>query len=157
MGSSIDDDITRWSHKKQARMFAVIISHLLMERGGEFKISLRDMEKVHADIGFATDDGIFTAAVNMDDVPERLRVPCTCGSGGHPRHCKRHPDAFEAHVMEMNRDLALEDELDKAKEKLDACQAAWLKVSQEFGSDEPMSCASIVAGIKLLRKRAGEE
>lgn len=28
-------------------------------------------------------------------------IECTCGSGGHPRHCKLHPDQFRIHVAEM--------------------------------------------------------
>jgi len=31
-------------------------------------------------------------------------VRCTCGSGAHPRHCKRHPWGFAAHVAELNSD-----------------------------------------------------
>lgn len=33
-------------------------------------------------------------------------VRCTCGSGAHPRHCKRHPWCFAAHVAELNSDNA---------------------------------------------------
>lgn len=28
--------------------------------------------------------------------------PCTCGSGGHPRKCNRHPNAYRHHVAELN-------------------------------------------------------
>ena len=34
---------------------------------------------------------------------------CTCGSGGHPRHCKEHPDAYDKHVAEINATNALEE------------------------------------------------
>ena len=27
---------------------------------------------------------------------------CTCGSGGHPRQCELHPNAYERHVAELN-------------------------------------------------------
>ena len=27
---------------------------------------------------------------------------CTCGSGGHPRRCATHPDAYDAHIAELN-------------------------------------------------------
>lgn len=27
---------------------------------------------------------------------------CTCGSGGHPRECAKHPEAYEAHIRELN-------------------------------------------------------
>lgn len=29
---------------------------------------------------------------------------CTCGSGGHPRRCDLHPDAYDAHLAELNED-----------------------------------------------------
>lgn len=29
---------------------------------------------------------------------------CTCGSGGHPRRCDTHPDAYDAHIAELNED-----------------------------------------------------
>jgi hypothetical protein len=30
--------------------------------------------------------------------------PCTCGSGGHPRKCERHPGRFSIHCMELSMD-----------------------------------------------------
>ena len=30
------------------------------------------------------------------------RHPCRCGSGGHPRRCERHPNAYDRHVVELN-------------------------------------------------------
>jgi len=29
---------------------------------------------------------------------------CTCGSGGHPRRCDLHPDAYEEHTADLNAD-----------------------------------------------------
>lgn len=46
--------------------------------------------------------------------------PCTCGSGGHPRECVKHPISFELHCAEisienMAREMAtLEQERDEA-------------------------------------------
>ena len=40
-----------------------------------------------------------------------LTEACRCGSGGHPRECKRHPLAYDQHVAEMNaetREVAAE-------------------------------------------------
>ena len=30
------------------------------------------------------------------------RHPCRCGSGGHPRRCERHPNAYDRHIVELN-------------------------------------------------------
>jgi hypothetical protein len=35
---------------------------------------------------------------------------CTCGSGGHPRHCAKHPEAYAAHVAEINAEWDAEEE-----------------------------------------------
>lgn len=37
---------------------------------------------------------------------------CTCGSGAHPRPCEEHPDAYAAHVKELNseNDMSLLEE-----------------------------------------------
>jgi len=32
--------------------------------------------------------------------------PCTCGSGAHPRPCKKHPKAFDEHVREINEEMS---------------------------------------------------
>lgn len=40
---------------------------------------------------------------------EQLREGCTCGSGGHPRHCKRHPAAYKIHCDEIDRENAHEE------------------------------------------------
>lgn len=34
---------------------------------------------------------------------------CTCGSGAHPRRCKRHPCAWNIHVASMNLEDLLQD------------------------------------------------
>ncbi len=48
---------------------------------------------------------------------EQGKAPCTCGSGFHPRECKRHPWAHEAHVNELNLENA-RDELADVTEDL---------------------------------------
>ena len=40
---------------------------------------------------------------------EALDATCTCGSGGNPRRCARHPDAYDAHITEMNRENDADD------------------------------------------------
>jgi hypothetical protein len=42
------------------------------------------------------------------ELEAQLREGCTCGSGGHPRHCARHPCAYEEHC----RQLTIESQLD---------------------------------------------
>ena len=29
---------------------------------------------------------------------------CACGSGAHPRRCEKHPDAYDEHCDEINRE-----------------------------------------------------
>jgi hypothetical protein len=41
-----------------------------------------------------------------------LDQDCTCGSGGHPRECKKHPLRFDRHVRELNEIGQLEDLID---------------------------------------------
>lgn len=35
-------------------------------------------------------------------LPKAPAPKCTCGSGGHPRHCSAHPWAFDEHVADLN-------------------------------------------------------
>jgi hypothetical protein len=35
-----------------------------------------------------------------------IAVRCTCGSGGHPRYCDTHPDAYAAHVAELEAEAS---------------------------------------------------
>ena len=39
-----------------------------------------------------------------------IEEKCTCGSGAHPRRCKKHPDAYEKHCEELNAEWQKEDE-----------------------------------------------
>lgn len=60
---------------------------------------------------------------------EQLREGCTCGSGAHPRPCKRHPEAYEVHVEALNTEAALErlrDVLIEAREYVRAHSAVML-------------------------------
>lgn len=43
----------------------------------------------------------------------RSSEACTCGSGAHPRRCALHPDAYDAHVLDLNRDSFLDDLLEE--------------------------------------------
>lgn len=42
--------------------------------------------------------------LRMRSLSERPRLPgrCTCGSGGHPRTCRLHPDRYEEHIAELD-------------------------------------------------------
>lgn len=60
---------------------------------------------------------------------------CTCGSGGHPRECKLHPELYRLHVAELNLECHLpEDEAaTKAMDELiEATQAALKKRKDEI-------------------------
>lgn len=48
-------------------------------------------------------------------IPE---TKCTCGSGGHPRHCDKHPDRRELHIVEMNYENALH-KIENLKDKIE--------------------------------------
>jgi hypothetical protein len=37
---------------------------------------------------------------------------CTCGSGGHPRECKLHPELYRLHIAELNLEGILPDDPD---------------------------------------------
>ena len=45
---------------------------------------------------------------------EAAATPCTCGSGAHPRRCATHPEAYDRHVADLNRENALADAKDPA-------------------------------------------
>lgn len=43
---------------------------------------------------------------------------CTCGSGAHPRRCKKHPWAYQQHIFELNKDTMF-DEIEELKDRLE--------------------------------------
>ena len=48
---------------------------------------------------------------DLEDLRARGVVPdadCTCGSGGHPRPCAKHPHRMEMHAREIDAENALE-------------------------------------------------
>lgn len=57
-------------------------------------------------------------------------APCTCGSGGHPRGCRRHPEAFTAHVAELN-----------AENNADAA------AGERFAAEHPYAAGAMHGGI----------
>ena len=65
-------------------------------------------------------DPSYYASRGCPGVERRSEVaqPCTCGSGGHPRECAKHPLAKELHCAEMSLDnvTAERDSLEKALE-----------------------------------------
>jgi hypothetical protein len=49
---------------------------------------------------------------SIDNVPSRKcgdHARCTCGSGGHPRYCEKHPERYDQHVAELNHEGELDD------------------------------------------------
>lgn len=60
---------------------------------------------------------------------------CTCGSGGHPRKCEKHPWAFSAHAADLNHDALsaeveeLETRLNAAIKRIDLLEAALKQAS----------------------------
>jgi hypothetical protein len=56
-------------------------------------------------------------------------ITCTCGSGGHPRACKLHPELYRLHVAELNVENNLSDdpEARKAMDELNAATQEVLK------------------------------
>lgn len=39
-----------------------------------------------------------------------IKTGCTCGSGGHPRDCKLHPELYRLHIAELNLEGAISDD-----------------------------------------------
>lgn len=53
---------------------------------------------------------------------KQLKEGCTCGSGGHPRKCARHPGAFDRHCEELNMIARDEEQAERIAEL-----EAWLE------------------------------
>lgn len=48
---------------------------------------------------------------------------CRCGSGAHPRRCEAHPNAFDAHVFDLNQQTKQDDTIDRLRAALvEACR-----------------------------------
>jgi hypothetical protein len=41
---------------------------------------------------------------------------CSCGSGPHPRRCELHPNVYDFHCAELNKDYELDELREKMKE-----------------------------------------
>lgn len=63
-----------------------------------------------------------TAFVASLSTPPPQDVPCTCGSGGHPRACDRHPWNHQRHIDSLNAEYGQQtiDELETEREQLRA-------------------------------------
>ena len=53
-------------------------------------------------------------------------TPCTCGSGGHPRHCAKHPEEYAKHCAEL-------DWLNAYDTGAEAMQNAAVEAVREYG------------------------
>ena len=51
-----------------------------------------------------------------------LGLACYCGSGGHPRRCKKHPWAFHMHITDIDMDSLRSyiEDFEKRIEKLES-------------------------------------
>jgi hypothetical protein len=63
--------------------------------------------------------GFHTVAISPDAEAHRCGNSgtwerCTCGSGGHPRECELHPEAYAAHCAELDAIAAETDEEGRA-------------------------------------------
>ena len=55
---------------------------------------------------------------------------CTCGSGGHPRHCRAHPLAFEAHCLSLDAYAQIPDCSASETDAYEATLAAWVEAER---------------------------
>lgn len=63
---------------------------------------------------------------------------CTCGSGGHPRKCDMHPEAYRLHVALLNVEAILDSEGLRASiesaDRMYACVDELEEAAKEFGA-----------------------
>ena len=62
------------------------------------------------------------------------QTPCTCGSGGHPRKCKRHPLRFKMHCAELDAAAREEERLDTLRESLAQAEAKCDKAEAQLAA-----------------------
>lgn len=87
-----------------------------------------------------------------------LDVRCTCGSGGHPRICKRHPWGYERHCMELNT-IGWEEENEELERRnteleaeLECVKAGWhAHMEHSLALEERLADAK-----EALRRARGE-
>lgn len=48
----------------------------------------------------------------------KIGLICYCGSGMHPRRCKKHPWAYQQHIFELNYGI-LSDNVDELEERIE--------------------------------------
>lgn len=91
-----------------------------------------------------------------DALAAQLREGCTCGSGAHPRECKRHPGRFEAHCRELDAESRLGD---MAAEIEDAARTARRDAINEVlrasWSPDPAWRDAIYAEVGALARMVG--
>lgn len=91
---------------------------------------------------------------DLADLRARGVVPdadCTCGSGGHPRPCARHPHRMEMHAREIDAENALEQmrrERDEARSYRDA-------MAQELGDARADLAEARATNARLHRRAQG--
>jgi hypothetical protein len=76
---------------------------------------------------------------DLADLRARGVVPdadCTCGSGGHPRPCAKHPHRMEMHAREIDAENALEQmrrERDEARAEAERFHEAMIEARRGLG------------------------
>lgn len=68
-----------------------------------------DQRELLHDYLWSTDSPLVTAVGELTEAVRALKpaeVACTCGSGGHPRDCLKHPQGKALHVMTLNYESA---------------------------------------------------
>lgn len=87
-------------------------------------------------------------------------VPCSCGSGGHPRRCDRHPWEYEKHIMEIDlgtmneRVEEIEAECAELREALE-----WtVEVDPDlYGNEDPEKGVPLTPVARALSSDAGRD
>ena len=92
------------------------VARLKRERDREVIQHARDLLAATKERNAARDEVERLKAESLTDHERTLVLnpakACTCGSGGHPRTCKRHPDAKAAHILQLNYEGAGEENME---------------------------------------------
>jgi hypothetical protein len=73
--------------------------------------------------------------LRIADLETELGGACTCGSGQHPRACKRHPDRMALHAAKIDNE-AYTDDLKDAESKVARVEALLAKETSLFEREE---------------------
>lgn len=97
---------------------------------------------------------------DLADLRARGVVPdadCTCGSGGHPRPCAKHPHRMEMHAREIDAENALE-QMRRERDESRATNARLHRRAQGVGArkpDDEETIRRLRAEVRATAKHAG--